>query len=231
MYPTRHDGLLTCVDVADRAVVFGGQELPKTLDCRNHVKVYGPGRTRALISRDVDTDRASRWLTGAIASQSGRFCTNVGTVLCAGDADPLAAAIAAALDRISLDSRVEEDYPQAMSANRADALRQADWVMSRMRPDDALLTSRPIVVETSSGIAMAPSLIRLGSPQDHPLIGMELPFPVACIGQVPEERQPAFCGDANFVYVVGNAPKTTPSSFPSHASLTVVDLNRHPPWP
>jgi hypothetical protein len=231
MYPTRHDGLLACVDVADRAVVFGGHELPKALDCRNHVKVHGPGRTRALIGRDIDIDRASRWLTGAIASQSGRFCTNVGTVLCAGDIDSLGVAVATALDQISLDSSADKYYPQAMPTNRADALRQADWVVSRMRPDDVLLTSRPILVETSGGIALAPSLIRLGRPEDHPLIGMELPFPVACIGEVPERRQPAHCQNAKFIYVVGNAPKTGPSSFPPDASLTVVDLNRRPPWP
>jgi hypothetical protein len=230
MYPTRHEGLVACVDVADRAVVFGGPELPKALDRRHHVKVQGPGRTRALIGREADVDRASRWLTGAIGSQSGRFCTNVGTVLCAGDTDSLGVATASALDRISLDSKVDEYFPQAMPTSRSDALRQADWVMSRMRQDDVLLTTRPILVETSGGTALAPSLIRLGRAEDHPLIGMELPFPVACIAEAPEGQQPAFCRDAKFIYVVGNAPKMDPLSFPPHASLTFVDLNRHPPW-
>jgi hypothetical protein len=232
MYPTRHEGFLACVDVADRAVVFGGHELPKALDWRSHVKVHGPGRTCALIGRDADLDRVSRWLTESIASQSGRFCTNVGTVLCcAGDTDSLGLAIAAALDQISLDSTVNESFPQAMPINRADALRTVDWVMSRMRPDDVLLTSRPILVEVSGRSALAPSLIRLGRAEDHPLIGMELPFPVACIGEVPEVHQPAFCKNANFIYVVGNAPEPDPSCFPPHANLRVIDLNRNPSWP
>jgi hypothetical protein len=231
MYPTRHEGLVGCVDVADRAIVFGGPELPKALYYKDHVKVQGPGRTRALIGREVNTERASRWLSAAIANQSGRFCTNVGTILCAGDPGALGVAIASALDRISLDSNVDGQFPQAMPTSRSDALKQADWVMSRMRDDDVRLTARPMLVETFSGTALAPSLIRLRRADNHPLIGMELPFPIACLCEIPEGRQPAFCGNAKFIYLVGSASKPDSSRFPTDARLILVDLDRHPAWP
>ena len=231
MYPTRHDGLLGAVDVTDRAIVFGGSELPKALDRRGHVKVQGPGRTRALIGREGDPGRTSGLLTKLIASQSGRFCTNVGTVLCANDVDSLGVAVAGALDQISIEATADANYPQARPTSRAQALRQVDWIMSRMRPDDMLLTSRPIFVETPAGTALAPSLIKLGTVDGHPLIGMELPFSVACIGEVPEERQSVFCGDAGFIYAIGYLPGTKPANLPTHASVTVIDLDRSPPWP
>jgi hypothetical protein len=223
LYPTRHEGLVTSVAIADRAVVFGGSELPSSLYRRNDVDVRGPGRTRAVVGETFDLERVSRILVRQIASQSGRFCTNVGTILCAGDVDLLGRSIATGLDRIVVGPVPDRSYPQAMHTSRGEGQGHADWLNSRIRDDDVKLTSRPILVAEGDAVYLAPTLIKLGRAEGHPLIGMELPFPVACIAEVPEARQSSLCGDAGFVYLIGDRSGLGTLNLPGHVSITTID--------
>jgi hypothetical protein len=114
-------------------------------------------------------------------------------------------------------------YPQAMHTNRDESQRHADWLNSRIRDDDVQLTSRPILVGEGDAVYLAPTLIKLGRAEGHPLIGMELPFPVACIADVPEARQSSLCADAGFVYLLGDRSAPGPLDLPGHVSITTID--------
>lgn len=228
LYPTPHEGLLTAVGLVDRAVVFGSGDLITSLSGRPNVEFRGPGHACALVGADVDIDRASHWLTRLIAAHSGRFCSNIGTILCAGNTDRIGAMIATALDQIGLGTVTDSAYPLANLHDQTELMRHARWLETRQRDDDLRLTARPILVEADGVTVLAPTLIKLGRIEDHPLLGLELPFPVACIATAPADRQPSLCGDAGYIYLLGSPPT---AALPTKARVTVIDLEADHAWP
>ena len=223
-YPTTHDTLPALIAAVDRVTVFGGESLARVVGGCTRVAVHGPGRTRALVGAGVDIDAAADWLLGAVAAEGGRFCTNVGTILTAGNADALGAALAVQLDAIVLDGAGDACYPQAHPGYVVDPEAVETWIKARLRPGDHFLTRRPIVVRTSSGPTLAPCLIALAEPIGHPLLGAELPFAFAAIAAVPEGEQALLCSDAGFVYAMHSAAGNFVCGHAPRARVTEIAL-------
>ncbi|MFD8815474.1 hypothetical protein ACFV23_29260, partial [Streptomyces sp. NPDC059627] len=185
LYPGERRLLATLARRTDRQVVYGGQDLAGSLRDRPALTVHGAGRGCALVPAHLPVDTAADWLLPLIAADAGRFCSNVRSVVCAGEAGPLADELAARLSEIR-PGPGERRFPLAAFREPGGAERAAESVTARMRPGDRTLTRRPATVPAPGGGAYAlPRLVLLSAPgthgRPHPLIGHEVPFPYAAV--------------------------------------------------
>ncbi|WP_016907286.1 aldehyde dehydrogenase family protein [Streptomyces xiaopingdaonensis] len=190
LYPGERRLLAALVRRTDRQVVFGGQDLARSLSDRPGLTVHGAGRGCALVPEGVSAEAAADWLAPLVAADAGRFCSNVRTVLCEGEAEPLARVLAARLDALRT-SREERRFPLAAFRVPGAAERAAGTVTDRIRPGDRLLTERPTTEPAVDGGGYAlPRLVladTAGTPERfHPLIGHEVPYPSVTVLRVTD---------------------------------------------
>ncbi|MFD4024084.1 hypothetical protein ACFWRV_11275 [Streptomyces sp. NPDC058576] len=204
LYPTGQQVLTGLIRLTDRHVVFGGSSLAASVRVSADLTLHGPGRGCALLPDRIGTSEAVDWLLPLIAADSGRFCSNVRTVVHAGPAEPLATALAAELDAISPHPSLS-GWPLTAFREPGAAARAARSVADLMRPGDRLLTRRPPVVETVGGDTyVSPHLVLIGDglhePQEHPLLGHEVPFPFAAMVRATGPAATAIADRSLFVY-------------------------------
>ncbi|GAA2942652.1 aldehyde dehydrogenase family protein [Streptomyces enissocaesilis] len=205
------------IGLTDRHVVFGGTGVAASVRASAALTLRGPGRGCALVPEGMDTAEAVDWLLPLIAADSGRFCSNVRTVVHAGPAAPLAIALAAELDTIGPPPS-PGPWPLTAFREPGSAQRAARSVADRMRPGDRLLTRRPPVLEGPGGdTCVTPHLVLVGEgpqgPDRHPLIGHEVPFPFAAVVRATGPAAAAIADGSLFVYRPpsdGTAQRGTP---------------------
>lgn len=213
-YPCDGEALDALLDATDHHVVFGGDEISARLEhtersAEGKLDLRGAGRGVALVPADTaaDPEAAADWLATLIASNSGRFCKNVCTVLCAGDPEPIAKALAARLDAISIPA-VDADFPQA-SVPPARAASFARLVQERTGVTDHRVTTRDLVHLDGGSAYLAPTLVHLADPgtldAPHALLALELPFPFAAICAAGPELTAAVVAHSRFVYTPATA--------------------------
>lgn len=187
--PTSTDALDTLIRLTDRQIVYGGDAVVEIAG----VEVRGPGRACAIVAPDADPDRTAEWLVKLIAHDSGRFCTNVCTVACLGDPEPLATRLGALLDEIDLTRR-----PVGWVHDRT-ATSTADFIQRRMTDVDERITKRGIVVRAGGHTFLAPTLVLLADAA-HPLAACELPFPFAAVVAVDAPAADRLASRSRFVH-------------------------------
>jgi hypothetical protein len=208
-YPCDGEALDALLDATDHHVVFGGDEISARLEhtqrsAQGQLDLRGAGRGVALVPADTaaDPEAAADWLATLIAANSGRFCKNVCTVLCVGDPEPIAKALAARLDAISIPA-VDARFPQA-SVTPARAESFARLVQERTGATDRRVTTRDLVHLDGAGAYLAPTLVHLADPgtvdSPHALLALELPFPFAAICAAGPELTAAVVARSRFVY-------------------------------
>ncbi|MFH9402313.1 hypothetical protein ACH4JS_21490 [Streptomyces sp. NPDC017638] len=202
--PTGRRELDGLVRLTDRQVVFGGSSLAASVRSSAGLSLRGPGRGCALVPEDMGTAEAVEWLLPLVAADSGRFCSNVRTVIRPGPAEPLATALAGALDAATGEPG-GGDWPLTAFRDPGAAERAARSVTDLMGPADRLLTRRPPVVGTAGGDRyVTPHLVLIGEPDPdprrHPLIGHEVPFPFAAVVSATGAAAEAIAGRSLFVY-------------------------------
>lgn len=205
LYPTAPETLPLLVEASDRAVLYGGEGLEQRFAGRPNVVVRGPGRARAIVGESAAPEAAAAWLVPRVVGDGGRFCLSLGTILVI-DApagrrvEEVGRRLAEALDAVPLQAGDDARYPVPTwpEPEAADAV--ARWIEDRLKPDDRVLTRRPLLQVGRGGEALlAPALVALGEVHDHPLLGVELPFPFAVIAGVEERDVPALLGGSPFV--------------------------------
>ncbi|MGV9599106.1 hypothetical protein ACWDR1_20790 [Streptosporangium sandarakinum] len=178
-YPTAPAALPALVRETTRQIVYGGPDLAARMGGpRPSLDLRGPGRACLVAdATPADPEGLALRLAGLAAADAGRFCTSVCTVAVAGDAGPVARALAARFDAISLDPP-DPRLPQA-SCPEADALATARLLDGALAAGGRVLTRRPLV--SGAGGAgrrafLSPTVVLVDDP-GHPLVGRELPFP------------------------------------------------------
>ena len=200
-YGVAHASLPMLVREVDATILYGGDELERRFMGAAHVTINGPGRAVAIVDAQTPPEAAAAWLTRLVASDAGRFCTNVGTILCLrDDASAIAALLADALDGIGLD---DPDWPLAFALDAESAARMASAVQAALRPGDRVLTRRPMLIEHEGRSLLAPTLVHVADIADHPLAGLEYPFPIAAIAAIEADDVPDCCRTARFVHRSG----------------------------
>ncbi|GAA4192369.1 hypothetical protein GCM10022252_33670 [Streptosporangium oxazolinicum] len=195
-YPSAPRTLPAMIRATDRQIVYGGDGLAAepalatpSLDLR------GPGRACVIVGAREPVDPED--LADRIARDAGRFCTSASTVVCLRAAEADALKVAAVLDGISLDPP-DPRRPQASWAE-ADAARMAAFVSERLAPGGRVLTRRPLLVRSGGMTFLAPTLVHVDD-VGHPLVGCELPFPLAVVVSTDEAGARGVAAGSRFVH-------------------------------
>lgn len=175
--PGGHDLVDTIVQACSLSVLFGGESLADRYASTRHVRIHGPGRSKVVVLAGADFERTTNLICRLVMDDAGRGCINGSAVIVEGSAGKLAAAVAAALENIPVRSPlVEGAQLGAVRPREAEAYNAL--IDSRLGSGALELTpGRGRRVATIDGIAlMRPTVIEVQS-FEHPLFGMELPFP------------------------------------------------------
>lgn len=201
LYACSHDDLPVLVRGASRAVLYGSDDLHRTFSGMPGVEVRGSGRACAVVDAGGGVDAAADWLLERIAGDAGRFCTNVGTILCLEEEDAIGRALAERLDAIPLRSSGTEerwfltDWPEPEPAAG-----MAAGITARLQDGDRILTHRPLFQPCRDRAVLAPGLVALARPAAHPLLGVEVPFPFAVLAAASIGDCAGLTRGAQFVY-------------------------------
>ncbi|MFH8791472.1 hypothetical protein [Streptomyces sp. NPDC017941] len=175
LYPTEQRVLHGLTGLTDRHAVYGGAGLAASVRDSAALTLHGPGRGCALVPPDPARAGGGRgslpladtvaWLLPLVAADSGRFCSNVRTVVCVDhDPEPLAKALATALDALHpgpAPDPAEPHWPLTAFRDPAEADRAVASVLDRMRPGDRVLTREPALVRGTSGDLFVRPLLAL----------------------------------------------------------------------
>lgn len=184
LLPTEHaaaDGMLTG---ADLGMVYGGDEVV-TKYRGSRILPQGPGRSKILVTADVDWREHLDTIVGSISHQGGVACINATAVLVEGDPAPLAAAVA---ERLAAIPTLPPDDDKAVLSVQPVAAARAieDFLSRRANGSRSWLGGDGVVDELGDGsAALRPAVHQLDRP-DAPQAGLELPFP--CVWIAPWTR-------------------------------------------
>ncbi|MGW2050529.1 aldehyde dehydrogenase family protein [Streptomyces sp. NPDC001858] len=185
LLPTDHGAADTVVREADRAVVYGGDDVVARFAHDPRVLPQGPGRTKILVTADTDWRDHLDTIVGSIADEAGTACVNATAVFVEGDPAPLAEAVAARLSVLpSLPPQDERAVLPVCPLDRAVALSaHLGKVAAGTR---AWLGGDGIVDDLGDGSAvLRPAVHQVDGPGAGQL-RTELPFP--CVWVAPWSR-------------------------------------------
>ncbi|ORA36372.1 aldehyde dehydrogenase family protein [Mycobacterium aquaticum] len=178
--PTDHAGAAEVIDVADLAVVYGGQDVVDKYARDPTVLTNGPGRTKILITAEMDWHAYLDVIVDSISGQGGMACTNATAVLYEGDPRALAEAIAARLTTI--EPLPASDERAILPIQRLDSARRvAGYLAAKSRGAEPLLGAGQVVADLGDGSAALRPAVHLLERPDADLLNTELAFPCVWI--------------------------------------------------
>lgn len=182
LLPSDHGGADQLVNDADRALVYGGDEVMRKYASSTTVLPQGPGRSKVLITRDADWRERLNTVVDSITGEGGTACLNATAVYVEGDPAPIAEAIAERLsDLPSLPPEDEKAVLPVQPIAAATALER--FLLDHRGNARPLLGGAGISDDLGDGSAvLRPAVFQLNSP-DAPQARIELPFP--CVWVAP----------------------------------------------
>lgn len=175
--PGGHELVDAIVQSCSLTVLFGGQQLADRYASNRNVRVHGPGRSKVVVSENADFDQTVKLISRLVMDDAGRGCINGSAVVVEGDAGRLATAVAAALEAVPIQSPLVEGA-QLGSVRPPEAAAYNAMIDSRLGSGAHELTpGRDARVATAEGVAMMRPMVVEVASCEHPLFGMELPFP------------------------------------------------------
>ena len=199
--PGGHDLVDPIVQACSLSVLFGGQQLADRYAPNRNVKIHGPGRSKVVVLADADFEQTVRLISRLVLDDAGRGCINGSAVIVEGSAGRLAAAVAAALEKVPVQSPLAEGA-QLGAVRMAEAEAYSALIDSRLGSGAIEHTpGRAGRVATVNGVPiMRPTVIEVDL-FEHPLFGMELPFPFVVFAPV-RSRQDLLRAACNSLAVV-----------------------------
>jgi len=182
LLPTDHAGADEVLRGADLGMVYGGDDVIRKYGADRTVLLQGPGRSKILLTADVDWRDHLDTIVDSVAGHGGAGCVNTTAVLVEGDPAPLCEALA---ERFSALPSLPPDKPKAVLPVQSVAVAQAlaAYVRRRAVGVRPWLGADTITDELGDGSAvLRPALHQLDR-ADAPQLGAELPFP--CVWVAP----------------------------------------------
>ncbi|WP_322760539.1 aldehyde dehydrogenase family protein [Frankia sp. Cr2] len=181
LLPTDYAVADVIIAEADYAIVYGGQDVVDKYRANPHVLTQGPGRSKILVTADVDWREKIDIIAGSVSHLGGTACTCATAVLVEGDPEPLAQALAAMLGRIP---SLPADDPEAIltvqpTESAVEVDRYLHTVAADARP---LLGGDTVVDELPSGGSVLRPAVHLVDSSTAPQLNVELPFPCVWVG-------------------------------------------------
>lgn len=183
--PTDHTVADDIIRAADLAMVYGGQDVVDKYAADPTVLTNGPGRTKILITKEMDWREYLDVIVDSIADLGGTACVNATAVLYEGDAAPLAHAIAERLAVIEpLPNTDERAVLPTTSIESARAL--ADHLAAKAAGTVPILGADEVAADVGNGFAALRPAVHLLDLPDPAKLNVELPFP--CVWVSPWSR-------------------------------------------
>jgi acyl-CoA reductase-like NAD-dependent aldehyde dehydrogenase len=185
LLPSGHDVADEIIRGADLALAYGGEDVIRKYAGLASMLPQGPGRSKILLTADVDWRDHLDLIASSITEMAGRACTNTTAVFVEGDPTPLAEAIAQRLS--TLPSLPPEDEHAVLPVLPvAEAKPLEDYLLAKANGTRAWLGGDGIVDELGDGSAvLRPAVHQLDRP-DAPQARIELAFP--CVWIAPWTR-------------------------------------------
>jgi acyl-CoA reductase-like NAD-dependent aldehyde dehydrogenase len=185
LLPTDYDAADEVVRAADLAVAYGGEDVVRKYAAQSTMLPQGPGRSKILLTADVDWREHLDVIVDSIAHGAGTGCVNTTAVLVEGEPAPVAEAIARRLGTIPSLPPEDEDARLPVLAV-ADARRIEQHLLARAAGTTPWLGGDGIVDELGDGSAvLRPAVHQVDRPHAEQL-GVELAFP--CVWVAPWTR-------------------------------------------
>jgi hypothetical protein len=138
------------------------------------------------------------------------ICLSTRALLCENSALVLGETIASLLDQVSLDPQADTNWTLAVRPDVDACERQINRLQGLLRDGDRILTQRPWLVHVGDRCIPVPTLVYLNCTKDHPLLGVEVDFPFAVIGDIDQEAVSQLRLQSRFFYQLGE--KTHPEN-------------------
>ncbi|MBH8577420.1 aldehyde dehydrogenase family protein [Nostocaceae cyanobacterium CENA369] len=200
--PGTHELVDTIAQAASLSVIFGGQQLQERYAKDCNIKVYGPGRSKVVVPANADFDRSVDTICRLIMDDGGRGCINCSAVIVEGNAEKLAAAVSEKLKQVPVLYPLEEGAKLGALASIASAEPYSALIDARLHDGAKEWTDGKTnrVAQIDRVAIMLPTVVEVPDFQ-HPLFGVELPFPFAVFTSVGS-RQEAIQAARNSLAVV-----------------------------
>ncbi|KOP27682.1 hypothetical protein AMR41_03645 [Hapalosiphon sp. MRB220] len=201
-YPMSHATLASIAPRMQQSIIYGGDDVQRLFANQSNITVHGPGRAFAIAHTVTDT--VIDQLLTKIVGNAGRFCLCLGTILCENSALVLGETLASLLDQVPLDPQADSNWPLAVRPDVEACERQINRLRGLVRSDDRILTQRPWLVHVGDRCIPVPTMVYLNRTKDHPLLGVEVDFPFAVIGDIDQEAVNQLSLQSRFFYQLGN---------------------------
>jgi acyl-CoA reductase-like NAD-dependent aldehyde dehydrogenase len=180
LLPTGHETADAILRGADLAMAYGGEEVMRKYAAYSTMLPQGPGRSKILLTADVDWRDHLDMIIDSISHEGGRACVNATGVFVEGDPTPVAQAVAERLAEIpSLPPQDENAVLPVLPSAEAQKLER--YLLAKARGTVSWLGGDGIVDELGDGSAvLRPAVHQLDRP-DADQARVELSFPCVWI--------------------------------------------------
>ncbi|MET8649890.1 aldehyde dehydrogenase family protein [Nocardia aurea] len=181
LLPTDYDAADVIIAESDFAIVYGGQDVVDKYATSARVLTQGPGRSKILITDEVDWRAKIDILAASVSHLGGTACTCATAILVEGDPEPVAVALA---ERLRAIPSLPADHPDALlTVGTPASAREVDRYLHAVAGDaTAILGGDTIVDELPSGGAVLRPAVHLVTSSTAPQLNIELGFPCAWVG-------------------------------------------------
>jgi acyl-CoA reductase-like NAD-dependent aldehyde dehydrogenase len=170
------DAILAGADLA-----YGGDDIIRKYADDPAVLQQQPGRSKILITEDVDWRDYVDVIVSSVANHAGGGCVNTTGVLVEGDPTPLAEAVA---ERLAALPSLPPEHPDAVLPVQQLASAQAldRFLRSKAEGARSWLGGDGILHDLGDGSAVLRPAVHQVDRPDSPQLGAEMPFPCVWIG-------------------------------------------------
>ncbi|WP_084495947.1 aldehyde dehydrogenase family protein [Nocardia shimofusensis] len=181
LLPTDYAAADVIIAESDFAIVYGGQDVVDKYAANPRVLTQGPGRSKILLTGEVDWRSKIDLLAGSVSHLGGTACTCATAILVEGDPEPVARAVAEALAAIP---SLPADHPEAILTVRpVQSARETAAYLAEVAGDARpILGADTVVDELPSGGAVLRPAVHLVADSSAPQLGVELGFPCVWVG-------------------------------------------------
>jgi acyl-CoA reductase-like NAD-dependent aldehyde dehydrogenase len=178
--PTDYGGADEMLRHVDRALVYGGDGVVEKYRGKPSVLAMGPGRSKILVTRDVDAVAQADLIADSVIRGGGVGCTNATAVLVDGDAAGVAEAVAA---KLATARSLPPEHPDAVLPVQSleSARRIESYTRSVADDATAVLGRAGVVDELGDGSAVLRPAVFLVPSANARQTRIELSFPCVWI--------------------------------------------------
>jgi acyl-CoA reductase-like NAD-dependent aldehyde dehydrogenase len=185
LLPTDYQAADAILRGADLAMAYGGEDVMRKYAGQSKVLPQGPGRSKILLTADVDWREHLDVIVASISHEAGRGCVNTTAVFVEGDPTPVAQALAERLG--ALPSLPPEDEHAVLPVHPVEEARKLErYLLAQAAGTKPWLGGDGVFDELGDGsAALRPAVHQLDRP-GAAQAGIELSFP--CVWVAPWTR-------------------------------------------